>query len=381
MSSETGPVVCEGSGPAVSGRAMACISFSAREGADCKAPQRRTKHPPPDNEPRSGRRGGPRNLRGAARWTDFDSPGRPEIAARCGSVPEPLKRSPLGVLERLASHWESQRFSRLPPEASGRSRITRENERSLVTRVTLCHDASFLEAFNALDPFGALPDPVQRIARAPPASIAGIFRIDEHDGARLIVTDASTSSRIEINDPIAEIADSVIGPSDGIERRVGELMFGRLIPLDDDVYMRSPGAIFIVPSDVSLFAVFARAFDWFCNSLPQTLAIEAVLTKTLASLDVPGEVAPAASRSEARQFAHEILEALIDASVAKAAPLPETLAREPDASAGRFTAFDFPLDETLASWVSALQAMAEGRSSGSARSRGRARARRRKRCW
>jgi hypothetical protein len=95
--------------------------------------------------------------------------------------------------------------------------------------------------------------------------------------------------------------------------QAGWMCIGRLIPLDDDLFARSPGMLFGSPPIETLATAAVNEFDALCATLPPELALEAVIASSVFGQRVPRELKPASSRAAARDVLTQLFDLLIDA--------------------------------------------------------------------
>lgn len=193
---------------------------------------------------------------------------------------------PLDVLERAASAWWYHRWHAEADDDEFAE--VREQEWSLVERATAATGLSFVaELVEDEDAVAALPPRQRHLARQLPHSVSGTWRVRERTG-----DDAVFVSSDGTEYPVREHE---------VEYAAGATAVGRLIPLGDGTWLRSPG-MHIAPEP---------------EGIPAKLA-------------VPRSLPPARSASEARKVLADV-----------ASILPEV---KPD--------------EVISAWLEALTRMA-----------------------
>jgi len=272
--------------------------------------------------------------------------------------------------ERMASAWYFSTWSvggrSMDPEGMDFTRRVREQEWSLVERETVTFDESVMAALVRDERFAGIPPRQQRLARALAASILDIFVVEAVHGDRMTLRSVrgGRAHQVHEHNPDARA-------------RPGYFVIGRLIPLEKDVWLRSPGTVSFAPRRPDEAAVLADALQKASSALPLPIAIEALISAVVLGAKPPISHKPAPSAREARELVEFMTDALAELGLRdEVAPddVPDELgARMPPPSSGAHY-YRFSVDEPLAEWMAALSAQAERRGSsgrsGAARSSG-----------
>jgi hypothetical protein len=260
-----------------------------------------------------------------------------------------ILHSPLDAVERGASAWWFDTWRPAKPlEEDEFAAGVREQEWSLVDRPRLASGLSFMEALVEDGvAMAALPPRQRHLARQLLESVPGIWQVRERNGqeATLVsIVDASEHPVLEHDDE-----------QDGYG--AGAVVIGRLIPLGDGNWLRSPGAAVVPAPDPAWARSLADAVRSTAElELPPAIILEAVLTRIMTGERVPRTVPPARSASEARQTLASLAPLFTEAGIARpvdAAELPEELRSTlPDGPL-----LDYELDVVVAEWINALNRM------------------------
>ena len=246
---------------------------------------------------------------------------RAEVAA--------LEIDPVLAVERTAAAWEFSQWSvepppgRLPPEAVSFPRRIREQEYSLADRPMAALGGPMVAQLISGDGFSELFPRQHRTAVGLGASFTDVFECLAIDGSRATLRSARHGGTYEVH----EHMDPIVYAS-------GWIGFGRLLPFEGTLHLRSPGMIF-VPPDKELVTAAVAALDRLSTALPPALALEATISSVVFGRDVPAKVKPAPSRSDARALLDTI--AVLNRGVeldSRLMPFIMALATQAESSAG-----------------------------------------------
>ena len=276
-------------------------------------------------------------------------------------------------MERSASAWYFARWSSGSIETDEATtafpRAIREQEWSLVSRETVALAAPMIASFVGGDesidddviddePIDdeliedelidddevaiELPPRQAHLARALLESTVGIVEIVEVDGPVMTVRDLNTTATYRVYEHNAEMAPVV-----------GLLLLGRILPLDDDLWLRSPGAIVLAPNEGTDRDTLASLLEQVAGGLPTPIALEGLISTVVYGAEVPVAIRPAPTIAEAKAALAEVGDVLADIGL-----LDEALDAEPDEVAAVdlavLDAVGLGLDETMAEWIAAL---------------------------
>ncbi|HEX6048754.1 MAG TPA: hypothetical protein VFZ21_05790, partial [Gemmatimonadaceae bacterium] len=276
---------------------------------------------------------------------------------RAEAVVEDL--DPLLAVERDASFWEFSRWSASPPpgamvgEVADFSRTVREQEYSLADRNTIALGTSVIAELARDSGFAELFPRQHRMATALTESVVDVFDIVSREGVRTTFRSLSDNRTFQVREHMDEI-----------QYRSGWIAAGRLLPFDDDTYLRSPGMLFFKPQLAEETRAATRLFDGMRATMTPSLAIEAFISSAMFGVPVPREVKPARSRGDART----LLE-MIDDIVADAELDEESVSSDLYYVPGHRTETSSPhsgirLDSTVQGYMAALERQATGGGQG-----------------
>ncbi|MDF2771880.1 MAG: hypothetical protein K0S86_1374 [Geminicoccaceae bacterium] len=267
---------------------------------------------------------------------------------------------PFLAVERDASFWEFSRWSVSPPpghmlvEVNEFPRTVREQEYSLVERSTITLGTPVIAELANDVGFAELFPRQHRLATALTESFVDVFECMALEGSRATMRSLTGGRTFQVHEHMKPI-----------QYVPGWIAAGRLLPFDDDTYLRSPGMLFFKPHDPADMQSSARAFDGIRAGMSPALAIEAFISSAMFGVAVPREVKPARSRADART-----LLAMIDAIVADAELDRESPSSEMYYVPGHHMESSSPraggvrLDETVQTYVAALDQQATGGGQG-----------------
>jgi len=229
-----------------------------------------------------------------------------------------FETDPLLATERDASAWEFSRWSVSPPPGkrspdSDITRHIREQEYSLADRTTLALGTSMIGTLASDDTFTHLHPGQRRLAEALAASVVDVFECVAVTGNRVALRSLRTGTTYVTHEHI-----------EPVEYSVGWVAAGRLIPFERDLYLRSPGMVFVRSDVVHSLQSAASQLDTLEETLPPALALESFISSELLGVAVPREMKPMRSRADAREQLDELRVMLAEARL------------EPDTTVGAF---------------------------------------------
>jgi hypothetical protein len=268
-----------------------------------------------------------------------------------------VARDPLLAMEREASAWWIERWTRdtgTAEDADVRTMV-RGEEFSLVEHATLRDGRPVLQALLKYGELDVLPPRQRKLAEQLWRSVAGVWTVRERDedGAVYVWKTDDTVFRVR-EDP-------------GADYDAGDAAIGRLIPLGDDTWMRSPGMEILAQPGDEWVAGVSRAFaDAIPARVPDAVMVEAALTVAAGGGDLPRRVPPARSASEARTVLADALRILQERGFARAIDEEARLLgmvahRHPTAH----PPVDFVLETVVSEWLTALAEMGRKGTGGS----------------
>jgi len=161
-------------------------------------------------------------------------------------------------------------------------RTVREQEWSLVSRDTLSLNEPVISLFTPDQRPDDVPPRQQHLAAAYAQSTVGIFEIVARDGPYGTVRDVSTGQTHRYHEHNEEANASP-----------GLLILGRMIPLDGDLWLRSPGAILIAQPGDDVRDNLQTTLTSLVESLPTPIALEALISLAVYGARVPVARLPA----------------------------------------------------------------------------------------
>jgi len=265
-----------------------------------------------------------------------------------------FSQGPLLAVERDAASWEFEcwsagSFGAHASQPADFAHLVREQEYSLADRVTMASDASIIGELANSEHFSELFPRQHRLAEALLASFTGVFEcltVGDNRATLRSLTDGRTYEVHEHSSPVL-YAPGCIG-------------FGRLLPFDGVLHLRSPGMVFVVEPEPGLGAAAADALAAVSALLPPALAIEGVISTFTRGVEVPRALSPAPSRTVAREMLEVLHEVLADADLEhdlSPDDVGEVLrAQAAEAAGARYV--EMELDGTLGAYMAALSAQA-----------------------
>ena len=254
------------------------------------------------------------------------------------------------VLERQASAWYFDTWSapRYGSESAEFTRTLREQEWSLVSRDSLVLDESMMTAFMADEAFGDVPLREQRLAHGLQRSVIDAFEITSVDGSMVIarsLRDGMTYHVHEHNDEVLRLGNGII--------------LGRLIPLEEHLWVRSPGTVAFTRIDEDRVSLLAEGFTRLGGIMPAPLIIEAMIATVVFGESPPRQLSPTFSARHARELLDKLYPALDALGLRQEVPVSEVPAELAAQARGHeLPIMGYALDETMAQWMEALSAQA-----------------------
>jgi len=252
------------------------------------------------------------------------------------------------VLERTASAWFFDCWSDGAwdddPEYTDFPRLVREQEWSLVSRDTLSLDEPVIASFTIDRHPDDVPPRQQRLASAYERSTVGIFEVIAVDGPHVTVRDTSSGQTLRYFEH-----------SEDADPHPGLLILGRMIPLEDELWLRSPGAIIITSQGDDYRDLLSKDLTSLCEAVPTPIALEGLISIAIYGVTVPVARLPAPTITAAKatlMMAHRILEELgLFGDMAE--PLsPKHFLDQLESPA--LEAFELDVDQPVAEWLMAL---------------------------
>ena len=256
------------------------------------------------------------------------------------------------TLERTASAWFfdcwSDGMSDDDPSYTDFPRMVREQEWSLVSRDTLSLDEPVISSFTTDQQPDDVPPRQQRLATAYERSTVGIFEVIAVDGSHVTVRDTSNGQTHRYYEHNEE-AD----PYPGL------LILGRMIPLENDLWLRSPGAVIIAPQGNDYRDMLSKALTNMSETLPTPIALEGLLSSAIYGATVPVSRLPAPTIAAAQatlMIAYGALEELGLLTDAGEPRSPSSFLGQLDSPA--LKSFGLGVDQPVAEWLMALHEQA-----------------------
>ena len=205
-----------------------------------------------------------------------------------------FESDPLLATERDASAWEFSRWSVSPPPGKQApdadfARRIREQEYSLADRSTMALGTSVIGGFADDEVFSGLYPGQRRMAEALMASFVDVFECIAVTGNRATLRSVRSDRTYVVHEHL-----------EPVEYKVGWVAAGRLIPFDNELYLRSPGMVFARADALDVAESATRIVDTLEDVLPPALALEAFISSVMMGVDVPRLMKPMRSRADAR---------------------------------------------------------------------------------
>jgi len=251
-------------------------------------------------------------------------------------------------LERNASAWFFECWSEGTgigdPSYTDFPRRVREQEWSLVSRDTLSLDEPVISSFTIDQERDDVPPRQQRLATAYARSTVGIFEIVAVDGLYIAIRDTITGLTHRYHEHSVEA-----NPYPGL------LILGRMLPLEDDLWLRSPGAMLITPGDDEFRDSLSTSLTQMSETLPTPIALEWLISTAIYGADVPVSILPAPTVTAARAALMAAQETLMELGLFDDIGVPPTakgMAEQLESPA--LESFELGVDQPVAEWLMAL---------------------------
>ena len=210
------------------------------------------------------------------------------------------------AVERDASAWFfdcwSDGSADGDPSYTDFPRMIREQEWSLVSRDTLSLEEPVIASFAIDQQPDDVPARQQRLATGYLQSAVGIFEIITVNGPYVTARDLSNGQIHRYYEHNEEA-----NPFPGL------LILGRMVPVEDDLWLRSPGAVIITSAADDYPAFLSQTLTSLCETLPTPVALEALISLAVygATVPVPRLPAPTIAAAHATLAAvDDMLEAI-----------------------------------------------------------------------
>ncbi len=252
------------------------------------------------------------------------------------------------AIEHAASGWFFDRWSEGmldgDPAYTNFPRMVREQEWSLVSRDTLSLDEPIIASFTTDQEPADVPPRQQRLATAYARSTVGIFEVTAVDGPVVTVRNTSDGQvqRYHEHSPEAQ-------PYPGL------LILGRLIPLEDDLWLRSPGAVIIASESDQFRDMLTGTLTSLCETLPTPIALEGLISTAVYGAKVPVPDHPAQTIAQAQGMVTMVLDMLQDIGLLTDVPEAQAPAEVLDQlQSPALGLFGLGVDQPMAEWLGAL---------------------------
>jgi hypothetical protein len=249
------------------------------------------------------------------------------------------------AFERMASAWWFGVHSSDRPLQQKFPRSVREREWSLVERESLLLEASPLDALLGATAV-APPAKQRRLAQAYLASFASGFRVLEREGDLTVMEDLVRRRRFRVHEHNPDVK---CDPS--------FLALGRLLALDGDVHLRSPGMVFLPPRSIDP-EVLAGALRGGRSELSPQILVETLIGVAIGERAGRKDLAPAASAKEARALLARLDDVLVECGFAEeVGPQeagPELIRRARKSGSSNLIYRRYDLDHPMREWMAAL---------------------------
>jgi hypothetical protein len=241
-----------------------------------------------------------------------------------------IEDSGVPALEREASRWYFERWRSARVQRGDEfARVVREQEFSLVEREIVTLGTSAVEHVVAGGLLGDAGRKQRRVAAALPHSRCGVWEVMERSG-----------EWTELRHPLGRHRFRVAEHAPEHPYGAGDVMLGRLIPLDDDTWLRSPGAAIIPGMPYGFAQSLAEGIEEGSEEMPFQVVLEAALHTAFGVRGLPREVRPRVNPDDAAEILrtlHEGLEAAGAAERLEAHDAPPEFASVPGTHVYRFT--------------------------------------------
>lgn len=257
--------------------------------------------------------------------------------------------TPLQAMERNAAAWWFDTWS--APAHNEIERLAheqREREFSLFDREMVSLDESLASAVVRHPSAAGLPTRQRALLDGMLRSVCSLFVIRDRRGAVVVAEDLDSGRRYPFHEH-----------NEDLKYDEGYVMAGRLIPIVDLGWLRSPGTLIWKPGREGDEEFLGDTLRKTASALPRAVAVEALISIVARGVRVPRSLRPAPSRTEAKELLLELEEAMAAAGLANETDLSEL---PPEmrgaASSPGVKVLGFAIDETLAAWAQALSEQA-----------------------
>lgn len=262
---------------------------------------------------------------------------------------------PLVRLEHRAAVWMFDCWAAaLPddPTRAAHARLAlnlRRLEWCVAGRDTVAERAPLVHTFLARTHRGEPSRLRREIARSLRDSVVALFLVRARADDLSVFEEPLTGERLHVRDHRPQT-----------RYPPGSFALGRVFPLGDGTYVRSPGMAFYSHEDPEVMDAVKEEYNNCMRELGPEMAVEFVIGAAGGPPDVPRHVAPADSVEEAEQLMDDVW-ALRHRIAAKMEPPPD-FPREGLAgiSADDIETWNFALDLTMFAWLKALDIQAGG---------------------
>lgn len=251
----------------------------------------------------------------------------------------------LVAMERNASAWWFDTWS-APSKGNAETfaHEHREREFSLFDRDMVSLDESLASAVARHPSAESLPARQRALLDGVLTSVPSLFVVRERHGADVVVEDLDTRRRFAFREH-----------NDELEYAERYIMAGRLIPIADLGWLRSPGALLWKSAREGDEGFLGNAVRKASSALPRAVAVEALISTIARGARVPRVVRPAPSRREAKELLFELNVAMAEAGLSRETDASELPAEMRDAAgAPGQKVLTMPVDAALSDWVQAL---------------------------
>jgi len=128
-----------------------------------------------------------------------------------------------------------------------------------------------------------------------------------------------------------------------------------MIPLEDDLWLRSPGAMLITPGGDEFRDSLSTSLTQMSETLPTPIALEWLISTAIYGADVPVSLLPAPTVTAARAALIKAQETFMDLGLftdVEVPPTPERMAEQLESPA--LESFGLGVDQPVAEWLMAL---------------------------
>lgn len=258
-------------------------------------------------------------------------------------------RDPLTSLERAACAWWFSRWRGPRPLPGDEfARGVREQEFTFVDRPMLAVEESAVDHLVRSGLLRGVGERQQHVARQLVRSRAGVWRVDSRVEGRAVFVGPLDGERYDV----LEHATTGDNPY-----RAGFIALGRLIPLGDGTWLRSPGTLLLSYGDrsPSLARTLAEGLETQRGSLPMPAAVEFTVHQLYGARGLPRTVPPSPSPEDAADAGRDLSLLLRAAGLARPAdPSSNPEAARMAARTQNTEVLEYNLDMVLAQYMQAI---------------------------